>query len=125
MREQCQAPGAQPCDCCLSSARLRRDRNSAENSLRILETRLAELESALAHATAHDGDHLSKASRAMVEMVIGQRDALRLVSEAAIAFVDADDALALTPTGSNAHRVASLVRSDAYHQLRMALKAVR
>lgn len=31
----------------------------------------------LGHATAHDGDHLSKASRAMVETVMNDRDRLR------------------------------------------------
>lgn len=32
----------------------------------------------LEHATAHDGDHLSKASRHMVETVLNDRDALRV-----------------------------------------------
>lgn len=35
------------------------------------------LQAELDHATAHDGDHLSKASRRMVDMVMGDRDALR------------------------------------------------
>lgn len=38
---------------------------------------IARLRSDLDHATAHDGDHLSKASRRMVETVLAVRDALR------------------------------------------------
>ena len=37
----------------------------------------ARLRDELDHATSHDGDHLSKASRRMVETVMGDRDALR------------------------------------------------
>lgn len=47
--------------------------------LRIKEQagRIADLEADLAHATAHDGDHLSKASRVMVDAVLDDREALR------------------------------------------------
>jgi hypothetical protein len=37
----------------------------------------ATLVAELDHATAHDGDHLSKSSRRMVDTVMGERDALR------------------------------------------------
>lgn len=39
---------------------------------------IARLQSDLDHTTAHDGDHLSKASRRMVDTVMDERDALRL-----------------------------------------------
>jgi hypothetical protein len=48
-------------------ARLRRDRNSAENGLRILETRLAELERALRSVTdaaTTDAEHWARVAAA-------------------------------------------------------------
>ena len=39
------------------------------------------LRAELGHATAHDGDWLSKTSRAMCETILGERDALRIEVE--------------------------------------------
>ncbi len=50
--------------------RLRDERDDAEDKVHRLRDELD-------HATAHDGDHLSKASRAMVDTVVVERDALR------------------------------------------------
>lgn len=48
------------------------------SALTDLLAEITRLRSDLDHATAHDGDHLSKASRRMVDTVMGDRDALRL-----------------------------------------------
>jgi hypothetical protein len=47
------------------------------NDVPNLLAEIARLQFDLGHATSHEGDHLSKASRRMVDTVMGDRDALR------------------------------------------------
>lgn len=55
----------------------RRRADEAERELEVTRAEVAKLREELGHATAHDGDWLSKTSRAMCETVLGERDALR------------------------------------------------